>query len=142
MQHFQNGDVGNHAQICAISTAFDYDASETCCASKFVPSRADEGFCDDAAPVPEDIQNIIRSMWLCDAPDEAPNDAPNEGDNKGSPAAPREISPGEASSIIEALAAPPAPAKPGKRGNNGGTTTKVSIFTFQMRSVERRSAAS
>ncbi|CAL5222836.1 g5260 [Coccomyxa viridis] len=88
-----------------------------------------------SAPVPEDIQNIIRSMWLCDAPDEAPNDAPNEGDNKESPAAPREISPGEASSIIEALAAPTAPAKPGKRGSNGGTTTKTEHATRALTSA-------
>ena len=94
------------------------------CIGKLVcrQSHADDEFCDGAAPAPEDIQNIIRSMWSCDAPKEAPN----EGDNKGSHAASQGITPSEASSIIKALTPPPAPAKPGKRGSNGVTATKVS----------------
>ena len=66
-----------------------------------------------AAPVPDDIQNILRSMWSCDAP----NIAPRKGYHDGDHALPREISPGQASSIMEALAAPAAPTKHGKRGN-------------------------
>ena len=54
-------------------------------------------------------------MWSYDAPKMAPNKELHEGDH----ALPREISSGEASSIMEALAAPAAPSKGGKRGNIG-----------------------
>lgn len=72
---------------------------------------------DCTAPNPEDIQNIIKSMWDCEAP--------NQGIRGGSPC---EISAGEASSIVDVLTMPVASANPKSSKRSKTSAMKVSSF--------------